>query len=262
MKQNELDELRNAVTDKEELFFKGVLYGEFGVRKTSTALRCMENKAVLLHADRGWQIIHNHPDEFPLEKVVPVEYQGLSQVKAILEAIAGNEPPFDGVDLVIPDTLSQMQEEYVDFLLANTKYTGNYREKAVPNPGVRNFEATEIPGMPDYHLARNKLRPVVNALVKAPLNVIFLAHVREPGPVERANGKIERRPNITEALYKVVARDATFIGYMTKDDKKGEYKVDFEPKNTQSAKSQILELADKKIDSELLPEYLRKWRNK
>jgi hypothetical protein len=260
MNEKELEELRKAITNKEELLYKGVLYGEFGTRKTTTALRCMQNKAVLLHADRGWQVIHNHPDEFSLDRVVPVEYQGLSQVKAIIQAIAANEPPFDGVDLIVPDTVSQMQEEYIDFLLANTKYTGNFREKAVPNPGVKNFEATEIPGMPDYHLARNKMRPVITALVKAPVNVIFLAHVREPGPMERSAGKLERRPNVTEALYKVIARDATFIGYMTKT--KGDFNIDFEPKNTQSAKSQIPSLTDNKILASDLPEHLNKWRNK
>lgn len=258
MKQAELDELKNAVTDKEVLLYKGVLYGEFGTRKTSTALRCARNKAVLLHADRGWQIIHNHPDEFPEDKVIPLEYQGLSQVKALIEAVNENEPPFDGVDLIVLDTISQMQEEYIDFLLENTSYTGNFREKAVPKAGVRGFEATEIPGMPDYHLARNKIRPVVTALVKASVNVIFLAHLREPSPIEIGKGKLEKRPNVTEALYKVIARDATFIGLMSKSNK-GEFFIDFESKNTQSAKSQIPSLTDKKIKTEELPKFLQEW---
>jgi hypothetical protein len=262
MNEKELNELRNAVTDKEELLYKGCIYGEFGTRKTTTALRCSETKAVLLHADRGWQVIHNHPDEFPADRVIPVTYQGLSQVKAIIEAIKEGEPPFDGTDLIVLDTLSQMQEIYIDFLLANADYGGKFRDSLVPKPGVKGFEKTEIPGMPDYQLARNKLRPIVNALVHAPVNVIFLAHVREPGPMEVAKGKLEKRPNITEALYKVVARDATFIGYATKNNAKDEYKIDFEPKNTQSAKSQIPSLTDKKINASDLPEHLNKWRNR
>jgi hypothetical protein len=202
-------------------------------------------------------------DEFtPGENVIPVTYQGISQVRAIIEAIKDAEPPFDGVDLFIWDTLSQSQEMYIDFLLENADYGGKFRDSLVPKVGVRGFEKTEIPGMPDYQLARNKLRPVVNELVAAPFDVLFLAHVREPGPMEVAKGKLEKRPNITEALYKVVARDATFIGYMTKDDKKGEYSIDFTPKPTQSAKSQIPTLTDKKILSENLPEYLNNWRKK
>lgn len=261
MKQAELDELKNAITDKEELLYKGILYGEFGTRKTTTSLRCARNKAVLLHADRGWQVIHNHPDEFPPDRVIPVEYQGLSQVKALIRASIENEPPFDGVDLFVWDTVSQSQEMYIDFLMENARYKGNYREALEPKPGVRGFETTEIPGMPDYHLARNKLRPVVNELVKAPFDVLFLAHLREPSPIEISKGKLEKRPNITEALYKVIARDATFIGLMSKSNK-GEYQVDFESKNTQSAKSQIPSLTDKKINSEELPKYLQEWKAK
>jgi hypothetical protein len=257
----ELRALNESITNKEELLYKGVLYGEFGTRKTTTALRCARNKAILVHADRGWQVIHNHPDEFPEDKVVPVEYEGLSQFRMIVEAIATGVEPFAGTDLIVVDTISQMQEKYVDFLMENADYGGKFRDSLIPKTGVKNFEKTEIPGMPDYHLARNKLRPIVDLLVQAPVNVIFLAHLREPGPMERANGKLEKRPNITEALYKVIARDATFIGFMSKNNK-GEYIIDFEPKNTQSAKSQIPTLTDKKIKAEELPEFLNEWSEK
>lgn len=261
LNDKELNALLGTITNKEELLYKGLLYGEFGTRKTTTALRCARNKAVLIHADRGWQVIHNHEDEFPPDRVIPLEYQGLSQIKAVIEAIVDGQEPFNDVDLIVLDTISQMQEEYIDFLVENTSYkSANFREQAMPKTGVKGFEATEVPGMADYHLARNKIRPVVTALVKAPVNVIFLAHLREPSPIERNNGKLEKRPNVTEALYKVLARDATFIGYMRKD-KEG-FVVDFEPKNTQSAKSQIPELTDTKISTEKLPDILKEWSSK
>lgn len=254
----ELQALSESVTNKEELLFKGVLYGEFGTRKTTTALRCMKNKAILIHADRGWQVIHNHPDEFE-GKVLPLAYGGLSQFKLIVEAIATGVEPYADTDLIVVDTLSQMQEKYVDFLMENADYGGKFRDSLIPKTGVKNFEKTEIPGMPDYQLARNKMRPIVDILTKAPVNVIYLAHLREPGPMEKAAGKLEKRPNITEALYKVVARDATFIGFMKNE--KGQYLIDFEPKNTQSAKSQIPALTDKKIKAEELPRILNEWSN-
>lgn len=256
----ELNALKESITDKDELYWKGVLYGEFGMRKTTTTLRCSQRRAVLLHADRGWSVIHNHPDEFDPDHVVPIAYQGLSQIRTILAAIIEGQEPFHDVDLFALDTVSQMQEAYIDFLLENADYGGKFRDRMVPKPGVKNFETTDIPGMPDYQLARNKMRPIINDLVKAPVNVMFLAHVREPGPMERANGKVEKRPNITEALYKVISRDATFIGYMTKN--KEEYTIDFTPKPTQSVKSQIPDLTDKKIKASELPNYLNKWSNR
>lgn len=259
MNEKELQALKNSVTNTDLLYWKGVLYGEFGVRKTTTALRTSRKRAILIHADRGWSVIHNHPDEFQ-EVIIPLEYEGLSQVKSVIAAVEENIEPFNDVDLIVLDTISQMQENYIDFLLEKAQYAGNFREKAVARTGVKDFETAEVPGMPDYHLARNKIRPVVTALVKADVNVMFLAHTREPGAIEKAAGKIERRPNVTEALYKVISRDATFIGYM--ENKKGEYTVDFTPKTTQSAKSQISTLTDKKIKSSELPKILWDWQDR
>lgn len=263
LSEKELAALCASVTDPDELFYKGVLYGEFGVRKTTTALRCSRRRSILLHADRGWNVIHNHPDEFG-DNVIPIEYQGLSQVRAIVDAVLSNQEPFHNVDLFIMDTVSQVQEKYIDWL--NENFTIFGREKATPNPGAKDddgkvLKEVAITGLPDYHLTRNKMRPIIDLLVKAPIDVLFLAHTREPSAIEIGKGKIEKRPNVTEAVYKIIARDATFIGYMEKVDRKGEYTIDFTPKNTQSAKSQIASLTDKKINSSDLPEYLWKWKD-
>lgn len=259
----ELAELCETRTDPDDLRYNGVLYGEFGMRKTTTAVRCMQTKSVLLHADRGWNVIRNHPDEFTTTNVIPLEYKGLSQVKAVVEACLNNQEPFDNVDLFVLDTVSQMQEIYIDWLLENFKFSGNFREKATPVAGRKDdkghsLQPEEITGLPDYHLARNKMRPVVNLLSKAPIDVIFLAHLREPGMIERSQGKLEKRPNVTEALYKIIARDATFIGFM--DERKDEYTIDFKPTNTLSAKSQIRTLTDKKIKADQLPQILWDWK--
>lgn len=251
--QKELDELKGAITDVEELYYKGVLYGDFGKRKTTTACRCSRSRCVLLHADRGWHVFRNH-DELK-GKVIPVRYEGLSQIRALVDAIADSREPFQDVDLLILDTISQMQENYIDFLLENAQYTGNYREKAVAKQGKK-FDSVEITGMPDYHIARNKFRPVIKHLVDAPFDVIFLAHIREPSPLD---SKKFRRPNVTEAVYRLIARDSTFLGFM--ENAKGEYTTTFKPTPVLSAKSQITSLQDQTIKSEDLPQHLWNWKD-
>lgn len=261
LSEKELKALCSTQTNFDELYYKGILYGDFGKRKTTTALRCMQQKAVLLHADRGWNVIRNHPDEFSEANVIPLVYQGLSQVKAIVEAVIENQEPFNNVDLIILDTVSQMQEKYIDFL--NENFTIFGREKATPLPGKKDeagrpLQEVSITGLPDYHLTRNKMRPVIDLLIQAPVDVLFLAHVREPSPIEVQKGKIEVRPNVTEAVYKLMARDATFIGFM--EERKDEYTIDFKPSRVLSAKSQIASLTDKKIKAEELPKYLQEWK--
>ena len=259
---NELKALLKTQTDFDELYFNGVLYGDFGKRKTTTALRLSRKRAVLLHADRGWNVIRNHPDEFTPENVLPLRYEGLAQVRAILEAVVGKQEPFDDVDLIVLDTFSQMQENYIDWLNENFQIFG--REKAVPLPGRKGtdgkpLQEVSITGLPDYHLTRNKMRPIIEALVMAPIDVVFLAHVREPNPMEISKGKLEKRPNVTEAVFKLLGRDATFIGYMEHNNK-GEFTIDFEPKKTLAAKSQIPALTNKKIRTDELPQILWDWK--
>lgn len=263
LNERELKALSDARTDFDALFYKGVLYGDFGKRKTSTSLRCSRKRAILLHADRGWNIIRNHPDEFNEDNVIPIEYEGLSQVKALVEACVENQAPFNDVDLIILDTISQMQEKYIDWLGENFQIFG--REKAVPLPGKKGDDGkplaeVSLTGLPDYHLTRNKMRPIIEVLVSAPIDVLFLAHVREPNAMEVQKGKLEKRPNVTEAVYKLLGRDATFIGYMEASSR-GEFTIDFEPKKTLSAKSQIANLTNKKINSNELPQYLWDWKD-
>lgn len=254
----ELEALSKTITKPDELFYKGVLYGDFGERKTTTALRCMRKRAILIHADRGWNAILNHPDEFRInDNVIPMQYEGLSQIRAIVEAVLNNQEPFNDVDLIVCDTISQMQENYIDFLVENFEIFG--REKAVPKRDSKEKEILQITGLPDYHLVRNKMRPVIDLLTSIPVDVIFLAHVRVPTPMEVQNGKMMKRPNVTEAVFNVLARNATFIGAMGHSTKDGYY-IDFTPKATQCAKSQIEALTDKRIKSSELPEYLTSWK--
>lgn len=262
LSDKELKALLDTRTNLDELVYKGVLFGDFGKRKTTTALRCSRRRAILLHADRGWNVIRNHPDEFPDGRVIPLRYEGLAQVKAVVEAVTEGQEPFDDVDLVVLDTISQMQENYIDFLNENFQIFG--REKAVPLPGRKGDDGkplseVSITGLPDYHLTRNKMRPIISLLVKAPVDVLFLAHTREPSAIEISKGKLERRPNVTEAVYKLLARDATFVGHM--EDNKGRYTIDFKPTKTLSAKSQIPALTDKQIDSSQLPQILWDWKD-
>jgi len=258
----ELSALIEAISNPEEKYWKGVLYADFGKRKTTTALRCMQSRALLQHTDRGWNVIHNHPDEFKVpDNVLPIDYEGLAQTRALVEAIIENQEPFDNIDLFVVDTISQEQENYIDFL--NDKFTIFGREKAIPRPEElkkdRTLKELEVTGLPDYHLVRNKMRPVIELLVRAPFNVMFLAHVRYPNFAEQAKGKLEKRPNITEAVWNVIARDATFIGFMDHSTREG-YTIDFKPSKTVSAKSQIKTLTDKKINAQDLPKYLAEWQ--
>lgn len=257
----ELEELENAKTPEDRTNYLGFLYGEFGKRKTTIACRCAVKKCVLLHADRGWHVYKNR-DELR-DRVIPVRYEGLSQIRSLVDAIVNEQGSFAGVDLLVIDTISQIQEEFIDFLMATAHYGGKYRDQMVPRQdkkkefgGLKMGNAIDVPAPVDYHVVRNAFRPVIRALTQSPLDVILTAHVREPGPMDK---KKVTRPNLTEATYNLLGREASFIGYMYKQG--GQYYTDFNDTPTRDAKSQIKEMQGK-IETEDLPSYLKAWKER
>lgn len=241
-------------------FWKGFLYGEYGVGKTKVTADCIESKGLIISTDTGAETLFNHPEL--LDKTDVIEYDGLSQLTAIGLAISEGIPEWSKYDLIAIDTISQVQEEYLDFLNDNYSYAGNMREKATPRGGsvaakTLGLQDQEVLGMADYHLTRNNMRTPIKALIKAPVNVMFIAHLREPNFLEQQKGKLVRRPTVTEAVFKLIARETSFMGLMTRNGEKRE--VQFKTDNKTVSKSRIAELDDKVINADNLSEILKKW---
>lgn len=235
---------------------KAFIYGEYGVGKTILACSLASKKGLLISTDSGTDSIYNHPEL--LDKIDVVPYTGLSQLTAIGQAIIEGLEPWAQYDLIIVDTISQVQEEYLDWLLENFKFAGNFREKAVPrSPGSR-LEEQEITGLPDYHLARNNMRLPIKSLIKAPVDVVFLAHLREPSMLDVQKGKLVRRPSMTETVFKLIAREVSLLGLMERAGDKRT--VQFMTDKKTVSKSRIAELDDKTINASELNSIIQNWK--
>lgn len=239
-KQAALEELGVKSTAEIEPYYKGFLYGEYGVGKTVFAAKLARRKILLVHVDRNYQSVLNHPEV--LDKVVFQPYTGLSQLAAIADAITEKAViggfDYGEIDIVAIDTISQIQEEYLDWLFENYQWKGNLRESATPSPGSeRGLKALETLGRPDYKVVRDAMRGPVKKLIKAPVDVLFIAHLREPNATDTT---ITRRPTLTEATFKLIAREVNFIGFM--QAKKGERTIQFEADPKTVAKTGIKEL--------------------
>lgn len=239
-------------------FYKGFLYGEYGVGKTVLSVACASQKALIIATDNGWESIHNHPEL--VDKVDIMPYDGLSQLTAIAEAKQEELEGFDKYDLFIIDTVSQIQEEYLDWLLENYTFKGALREKATPRSPKLRLAEIDVTGLPDYKVTRDNMRNPLKELIKAPVDVLFLAHLREPNFLEAGTGKLTRRPTLTEAVFKLVAREASFMGLMERDGK--ERTIQFKTDRKTVSKSRIKELDDQIINADKLPEILQKWKVK
>jgi hypothetical protein len=247
-------------------------YGEYGASKTITACYCAmaecqrlgENqKAILIATDSGTDSIYNHPELLDFIEVVP--YSGLSQLRGIAGAVTeqlviGDKDYGEYQGGIIVDTVSQIQEEYLDWLLDGFKFGGNLRERAVATPEAKRlgYSDQDITGMPDYHLARNNMRLPIKDLIKAPVDVYFLAHLREPSFMDQQKGKITKRPTVTEAVFKLIAREVSTLGLMERNGEKRTIK--FETTKTSVSKSRIKELDNRTVNCDDLPEILQKWK--
>jgi len=245
-------------------YLKACFYGEFGTGKTVLAARCgrPNTRTLFIAVDPGWVSLKNHPE---ITDIDIVEYQGLKHVATIARAIKEGHSRYKDVGLVIVDTLSEIQENYVDFLAEKATWSKDSRPVAIIKDDNGRPQNEVIPGMDDYHLARNKMRPIVRDLCKAPVDVIFTAHLREPGPMDKqmtggtSTPLRERRPTLTEKLYLVVARECHLLGFMEREGNKRT--IQFETTKTVSAKSRIKELDGRKVTAEELPQIIQKWRD-
>lgn len=244
-----------------DLHFKAIFYGDFGTWKTTTS--CRFGRTLILSQDPGWKVYKNHPE---LEGLVdPRPFVGYRQLEAYTKAIIARHPDFVQYDTFVIDTLSGIQEEYVDSVLRGSSLDKKTRPVFTPNSKEAriNLPLTELPGRDDYHLAKNVLRPTIRALnTKAPVNVIYITHEREPSEEElsKKSGPKYKRPSVTEALFYIVARDVDLLGHFEQsgDDPAT---ISFRRLPGIVAKSRILELNGKKIPATALPECIRRWQN-
>lgn len=239
--------------DKLPSRFTGFFYGEFGTWKTVTAVKiakALGTTARIIAADDGWVSLHNHPELAGMWKIY--EYQGMSQLTAMAESATEDET-------IILDTVSQMQEEYVDFLMDNVTWGGSHRTVAkARDPRTKLEEEIEVPGMVDYHFTRNKMRVPIKKLIKCPAHVIFLAHVREPSVMQP--NETARKPSLTEKVFLLTAREAHVLGFMERDRRSNEVKVHFKSDTRTVARSRIGSLSDKDISANDLPNYISEWK--
>lgn len=251
-----LEELGVKSTAEIEPYYKGFLYGEYGVGKTVLMAKLARKKLLLVHTDRNYQSVLNHPEV--LDKVVFQPYTGISQLAAIAEAVTEKAViggfDYGEIDLVGIDTISQIQEEYLDWLMDNYQWKGALREAATPAPGTKGLKALDTLGRPDYKVARDVMRGPIKQLIKAPVDVIFTAHLREPNATDTS---ITRRPTVTEAVFKLIAREVNFIGFM--QAKKGERTIQFEADPKTVAKTGIKEL-NSTLSADKTVEVLHNWK--
>lgn len=225
-----------------------LLYGDFGAYKTVTALR-HDSNARIYATDDGYVSALNHPEWIEYENLEIIEYKGRSQL--LEEDFSSHHTTY------ILDTFSEMVEEYLDLLMIHAKWGGNFREKIITKEAE--IKDLESPAPADYHVIRNRWRPVARHFLKAPADIFILCH--ENDPIKGLSRDETKMPNLPSKTFKAVAQNCHVIGRMTKKPGGKGVVIDVREDNSRIvAKSRISAIkGEMTIDNFLLE--LRNWKN-
>lgn len=206
-----------------------VIYGDYGSRKTTTAVSMVQERGLLLSADDSWKVLLNprHSDIYAKVKDNIKPLTGFSQ----LEYINFN----DGYDTIIWDTVSQSVDAFLDLLYDEAGWSGTQIRQKInsKNPELKNLE---VLAAMDYRVTRDKLRPTLNRLFKETnAHIIFTSQMTEPLPGLSQNQ--QKRPSIPQATFKIIGTRADIIAHVKGNGNK--FTADVTQSLTQLGKSRI-----------------------
>ena len=253
--QQALNQMRQPVNlAKETKLLRALFYGEPGMGKTSIAAHLIEDRGCIVTTDSSWTVIQKHPDI--AEKIDRFEFEGLSQIEAIAQANAEGIEPYASYDTLIWDTASTGVNTLLRTL--NERFIED-RGKLVPRPANKPV-GVDTESWAHYRTAERLLTDTIAVLNKSKLNIIYLAHLRQPNQQDTEKGKFAIRPAMPEACFKVLYQEVQLLGWLYKESAESPRKVQLAGSNKETAKVQLPGIEEKTYLVAELPELIRKWK--
>lgn len=234
-------------------YINALIYGDWGVGKTTLALSSGKRTLFVSSGDGGESVIRNLPASVR-DQVTFVQCQGFSHLKAIFTAISERMDAYVKYEMVVVDNISALCDQFLANLVAN--YTVNKdRHTAKPKGTGISLEAE---GMGDYKFLASHMRSLAPVSSRSPVDVVWLAHEREPSFTDEAKGIYLTRPKMPEKASDALAEVCDLVGLLEK--KKGKRTLNFNGSDRLAAKSRISELDGKVISVDEFWPLVEKWR--
>lgn len=237
-------------TDQLPLYYRAWIYGEPGAGKTELAGRLIglyNRPACLISSDSAWVTLLK-PELSLGGRITKYDFEGFSQVREIAEKAARGVEPYASYDTLIWDTVSTSIDRMVANLVLHKKFP-----KEQKDPGLAAWA--------HYNLVSTALKPTIEALNKAPFNVIYLSHVRQPSEKDIEKQKFSIRPNTPEACFNQLSQEVQLVGYLYKEKAGGARVLKVEGDKNTIAKSQIFTIPEGLYAVEQIPDLIRQWRS-
>lgn len=255
----ELNANRPEPLSQQKPFLKALIYGDWGVGKTTVACTSGRRTLLISSGDGGEFSLHDYPEY--RDSISILQCQGLSHIKAVFQAISEGIEGWNTYEVVAIDTISSIADQFLKNLVDNYQ-VNNDRILAKPRkPGAPQMEAE---GMGDYRFLTAHVRDLAPVSARAPVDVIWIAHEREPSFMDEAKGSFLTRPKLPEKAADAIAENCHLVGLMQKTRVGKEIKrtITFMGSDRTAAKSRIKSLNDMTIQADEFWKNVEEWRNK
>lgn len=254
--QARLDKMASAVDlANESKLFRGCLYGDFGMGKTTLAGQLIgQDKAAWFTSDSAWTVLYKLPGV--KDQVTRWPFEGFSQLRAFVEAHTEGIEPYASFKWLVWDTISTAVGNTLGKLTEAYKFPTQQVMAVDENGKTIN---PDLEGYPHYRMAAKALKDTISTLNKSGLNIVYIAHDRLPTDQDREKRKFNIRPNMPEASYKVMAQEVNLIGWLHKDDS-GNRLIQLNSTKLVTAKCQLPGIDEKIYPTEQVAQLVRKWQ--
>jgi hypothetical protein len=197
------------LADDRRLTFKGLFYGPSGVGKTVEAMEVaqivtpVDKEILFIDTSDGWVSLKNHPGLSRRTRLM--NYEGLSQYEAIVQALQEGAGSFAKVGTIVFDEISTTGKRDLNNVAKAT--------------ALGEFEAMEFK---HYNIATRRMERILTEIMKLreTHNLIFVSHMKE-----RKNKRTEisvREPSVMPAFGETLKEGLHLVAFMQTDIKHSE----------------------------------------
>lgn len=233
-----------------EKYLRAMFYGEPGIGKTTLTGKILEvlgGDTAYFSTDSNWVVLRDN--EAVASRITKWDYEGLWQIQDFLDFRKQGKEPFASFKNLVIDTISTAMDTS---LRATLKVVDKQHEV---HPGVE--------GWAHFRLLSRSARDIVRALKGSDLNIIYLAHVKDPNPEAKdLREKLSSRPNMPKATYYAFAQEVQLIGWLHRQELNGPIEIQVQPTARTAAKSQISTIKPQIYKVEEIPALIREWKEK
>jgi len=235
---------------EEQRLVRALFYGDYGAGKTTLAAQIAKvigGKTCLITTDSAWTVLHKDPDL--AREITRFDFDSFAAIKLMIEAHNEGIEPWASYRTFIWDTFSTSVDRVLRFLV---------KAKPFPNQQVD----PTLEAYPHYRMAANGVKEIVDLFKKSDLNVVYLAHIRFPSESDKEKKKqFAIRPKAPEDAYSVIAQEVQLIGWLYREGREAQRKVQFQGTTQETGKSQISTIPEATYPANQIPELIQKWIN-